>query len=76
MAFHYQIRRKNFDGNPDEILALCEKSQEIDYELEILGFKDCKVKIDENGTELYCKGKRNVLYVAYVQESIDNFRKI
>ncbi|GAB6458799.1 hypothetical protein CON36_33515 [Bacillus cereus] len=48
----------------DKVLAEGKSLDELPYLLEELGFKDCKTKINENGTKLYYKGKR-ALYVHY-----------
>ncbi|MEJ1517960.1 hypothetical protein R3O67_32830 [Bacillus cereus] len=48
----------------DTVLAEGKSLNELPYLLEELGFKDCKTKINENGTKLYYKGKR-ALYVHY-----------
>ncbi|PGP14680.1 hypothetical protein COA01_30470 [Bacillus cereus] len=48
----------------DKVLAEGKSLNELPYLLEELGFKDCKTKINENGTKLYYKGKR-ALYVYY-----------
>ncbi|WP_336769836.1 hypothetical protein [Bacillus bombysepticus] len=48
----------------DKVLAEGKSISELPYLLEELGFKDCKTRINENGTRLYYKGKRS-LYVYY-----------
>ena len=64
--YKYQIYKKSFTGL-DELLTECSDRKEIPFELELLGFKDCKTKLDENGTLIYYKGKSNQLYVKYVK---------
>lgn len=60
----YKIIKKGL-GKEDIILAECKERRMIPYELEVLGFGDCKTKLDENGTKIYYKGKRNQVYVSY-----------
>lgn len=50
----------------DKVLAEGKSLNELPFLLEELGFKDCKTKLNENGTKLYYKGKR-ALYVQYIQ---------
>lgn len=64
--YKYQIYKKSFTGE-DELLTECSSRSEIPYELEMLGFKDCKTRIDENGTLIYYKGKHNQVYIKYVK---------
>lgn len=67
MGYKYEIRKKSFDGQLDEVLSICKRRSEIPYEIERLGYKDSKKKLDEKGTMLYQKGKHNIVYVAYIK---------
>lgn len=68
MTYMYEIRKKAFDGKEDQVLVSNLKKEELKFEIDALGFSDCKNKIDENGTLLYYKGRTNAIYVAYVKE--------
>lgn len=61
----YQICKINFN-EPDAVLAECNKRSEISYELDLLGYGDCKTKLNENGTLIYYKGKHSQVYVKYI----------
>lgn len=63
--YRYEIRKKVYNGK-DEVLSSVKNRLEIPYEIELLGYKDAKTKIDENGTKIYYKGK-NEIYIAYTK---------